>query len=125
MNEDIRALCREHDRLIAEAEIRGDWTPPQEKSPAPMRQKAAPVATHTYDHSDVPASVSLDEPTLVAAIGAALARERKLAREARAKELAPLQAEIAELRGQVKALLALLGSKEDKVVDVPSWRRSA
>jgi hypothetical protein len=126
----IDELCAEHDRLMAEAQLNGYWTPPQKRPTPVVRQKAAPVVLDDNSAPIAPAPVStIDEPALVAAIGAALARERKLAREAREKEIAPLQTEIAELRGQVTALLTLLGRKdgEGKVIDLPqpAWRRGA
>jgi hypothetical protein len=124
---EINELCAEHDRLMDEAEMSGHWTPRQRPAPV-RREKAAPVALEykTYENS-APTAPVLTDKDWVKAIGAVLARERKLAREARAKEIAPLQTEIAELKGQVTALLTLLKSDDNKTVDLPrlAWRRGA
>src|SRR5262245_23278639 len=109
---EINELCAAHDRLMAEAEASGHWVPRQR--PCPGRRKAASVVLEyrTYENSAPAAPVITEKDVWVKAIGAALGRERKLAREERAKEVASLQTEIAELRGQVSALLTLLGSKD-------------
>ena len=51
---------------------------------------------------------------------------RKEWREERDEAIAPLKAEISELKGKLEAVLALLGQKEFKsaeVVNLPNWRR--
>lgn|SRR5262245_63120497 len=120
---EINELCAEHDHLMAEAQANGHWTPRQR--PTPVRRKAASVALEykTYENS---APTPTEEDMWVKAIGAALAKERARAREERAKEIAALETQIAEPRGQVSALLTLWGSK-GKVVDLPklAWERDS
>ena len=121
---EINALCEEHDRLMREMEASGHWVPPPKRPPPVTREKAAPVVLEYRDNS-APAT----DPALVEAIGRVIGGERVRARKERAEEVAALQTEIAELRGQVTALLTLLGSKdgEGKIVDLPklAWRRGA
>jgi len=57
------------------------------------------------------------------AIGEALASERQLHRRETEKALAPLQREIAELRGQVSVLLSLVGGAKADVVPLPGARK--
>jgi hypothetical protein len=52
-----------------------------------------------------------------------LAEERALHRRERDQALAPLQREIAELRGQVAVLLTLLQGAKADVIDLPALPR--
>jgi hypothetical protein len=64
-----------------------------------------------------------ERTVMVEAIGIVAAETRKEMLQERDAAIAPLKAEIAELRGQVSALLTLLGQKSvSKVIDLPSWR---
>jgi hypothetical protein len=64
---------------------------------------------------------------IIDVVGAAFAEERKRHRRERDEALEPLRREIAELRGQVTALLTILGSSSSKpskadVIDLPRPR---
>src|SRR6516225_3019500 len=62
--------------------------------------------------SDAPPGIFGDwrDQALAEAMGICLAETRKEMRAERAAEIAPLKTEIAELRGQVSALLTMLGA---------------
>jgi hypothetical protein len=61
---------------------------------------------------------------LLNAIGEALVLERQRERTERGDSLAPLRQEVAELRGQVSALLTLLHGAKAEVIGLPRKRPS-
>ena len=111
---ELAELCRIHDQMMAEQrandpgeelvfKVMGDARPPvPEPEPEPF----------TEYQSDVLVQVIVEL--------------RKEWREKRDEAIAPLRAEIAELKGKVDALLALLGQRSFKaadVVDLSDWRK--
>jgi hypothetical protein len=127
---EIDEICRAHDELLRKATIAGEFKPssrlppvrPKAENPRRQRPEPAPVPPPP---PTLNAAALLEDPLVVEAIGAALAHERKRAREERREEISALEKQIAELRGQVSTLLALLGKENSKVVDLPTWRQSA
>lgn len=59
------------------------------------------------------------DEALLDAIGEAFALERQRERTEREDSLAPLRREVAELRGQVSALLTLLQGSKAEVIGLP------
>ena len=82
-------------------------------------RQAEPQAPHNLVYrlheEDGPATAdNVLSPLLTESLGAVVAEERELHRGERARELAPLQRELAELRGKLDVLLLLLqGAKAD------------
>jgi len=122
IRDDIRALCAEHDRFMAEQASESMRRPPVSETEAD-----AGLVYKTYDNAALPApqpepQPSSDEPNLAYAVREfAAATSRRFDR---------LEHAHAELRGQVSALLTLLGqrvepdaSKSGAVVELPNWRR--
>ena len=64
------------------------------------------------------------DEALLDAIGEAFALERQRERTEREDSLAPLRREVAELRGQVSALLTLLQGAKADVIGLPRKRPS-
>jgi len=64
------------------------------------------------------------DEALLNAIGEALVLERQRERTERQDSLAPLHREVAELRGQVSALLTLLQGAKPDVIRLPRKRSS-
>jgi len=118
---ELTELCRIHDRMMAEhaasqrasyvrrnnaddelvLKVMEDATPPAAE-PEPFNEAQSDVLAHII----------------------AIQQDREC--NDREKAIAPLKIEIAELRGQVSALLTLLGQKEFKsaeVIDLPDWRK--
>ena len=103
----------EQDWLMAEVEQRDAGLVFKEHDNGALDSAPEPEPVRSYD--DVVAE----------AIGIVAAELRREWREERSAEVAVLKQEIAELRGQVSALLALLGQKSvGKVIDLPSWWRA-
>jgi hypothetical protein len=82
--------------------------------------EAAAQAAAERDMDEIP-------QIIIDAVGGALAEERKRHREERDKALEPLFRELAELRGQVSALIAILGngssSSKADIVPLPTLPR--
>jgi hypothetical protein len=64
------------------------------------------------------------DEALLNAVGEALVLERQRERTEREDSLAPLRREVAELRGQVSALLSLLQVTKAEVIGLPRKRPS-
>jgi hypothetical protein len=64
------------------------------------------------------------DEALLNAVGEALVLERQRERTEREDSLAPLRREVAELRGQVSALLTLLHGAKAEVIGLPRKRSS-
>jgi hypothetical protein len=122
LKDEIARVCAEHDRLMAEA--------------AEEQRSQAEDALVYKTHEDAQVTVSeLPSEESVArfgdwrdvvseAIGTALALDRQRERAEREDSLAPLRREVAELRGQVSALLTLLQGAKAEVIGLPRKRPS-
>jgi hypothetical protein len=74
---------------------------------------------NTWAQAHVQRGIEAYERVVTESVGEALAGERQLHRRERDEALAPLQRELAELRGQVATLLTLFATKAD-VVHLPA-----
>src|SRR5262249_20877591 len=122
IRDEIAHLCREHDRLMAEHD---EWMARREAAGSSPMRESEPVLElvfKTIEDATPPApqpepQPSSDEPSLAYAVKEfAAATSRRFDR---------LEHAHAELRGQVSALLTLLGLKEFKageIIDLPDWR---
>jgi hypothetical protein len=109
----VADVCRDHDQLMAQART-SDYARRFDPVSGLVHKECAAVSMPTAPEQEVyeqevreqPATRSTDD-VLIQAIGGALGRERKLARQERQQELRALERQIDELRGTVQALLAL------------------
>ena len=143
--EEIRQLCIAHDRFMAEQASETIRRSPVSES------GGAGIIYKEYDNSALPPAAATAEgeqdwsgweawmaghlaverehmlDSLAEAMGICLAETRKEMRAERAAEIAPLKTEIAELRGQVSALLTMLGAgdkaKDASIIALPNWRK--
>ena len=135
IRDEIARVCAEHDRLMAEAAE-------EQKSQA---EDTVVFKTHENAQVTEPSSEGSfgdwRDEVLSEAIGELVAHERQREREERGEAIAPLKREIAErvtenarlreevaeLRGQVSALLAMFGGGKAKGADIidliPNWRK--
>jgi hypothetical protein len=74
-------------------------------------------------YANIQAALDVHDRIWHEAVGEALASERQLHRRETEKALAPLQRELAELRGQVSVLLSLVGGAKADVVPLPGARK--
>jgi len=129
IRDEIRELCIAHDRFMAEQASEPTRRPPVSETDDPG------LVYKEYDNSEPASAPRLDaEPsdgdwrdTVAEAMGIVIAETRKEMRAERAAEIAPLKTEIAELRGQVSALLTMLGAgdkaKDASIIALPNWRK--
>jgi hypothetical protein len=106
---ELRELCRVHDQMMAEHRASDPVEELMEDARPPVPE---PEQAFTEAQAD--------------AIAYVIVELRKEWREERDEAVAPLKAEIAELKGKVDALLALLGQRSPKaadVIDLPDWRK--
>ena len=120
---EIVALCAEHDRFMAEQASEPIRRPPVSKS-----DTEGLVYKDSDNNTLEPAPYAEPEPfdsEQIDALAHVIAMEQDYEHAEREKALGPLKQEIAELRGQVSALLTLLGKTEKAadVVELPNWRR--
>jgi hypothetical protein len=132
--DEIRHLCLEHDRFMAEARESLRRSPVSESDRDGLIYKdydnnallAVPAAEGEPPFAE--GEPFNDDQTETLAM--LVAGERDLARDERAAEIAALNVKIAELRGKLDAVLTMLGKsdtvsnlKSGDVLDVPNWRR--
>jgi len=136
IRDEIRELCIAHDKFMAEAREEIRSPPVSETEDAGLIYKeydnnALPAGSEgdADEVSDAPPGIFGDwrDQALAEAMGICLAETRKEMRAERAAEIAPLKTEIAELRGQVSALLTMLGAgdkaKDASIIALPNWRK--
>jgi len=121
---ELAELCRVHDRMMAEHAASERQEALVQKSDA-EEELVFKVIEDATPPAPVPEPEPFDEVQLDV-LARVIAMEQDHEHEEREKAIAPLKTEIAELRGQVSALLTLLGQKEFKsadVIDLPDWRK--
>src|SRR5262245_61365516 len=92
----------------------------------PLQAPAAAAEEQNSERGNrwIKAHIRNERQVMAQAMGEVVAETCKELRQERDAVIAPLKAEIAELRGQVTALLTLLGGQKSasKVIDLPAWR---
>jgi hypothetical protein len=120
--DEIAQLCAAHDRFMAE-----QASEPMRRLPV-SETDAGGLIFKDYDNNALqPAPQPESEPFDAAqreVLAHVVAQQQDHEYAEREKALAPLKQEIAELRGQVSALLTLLGKTEKAadIVELPNWR---
>src|SRR5262249_53216742 len=109
---ELRELCRVHDQMMAEQRAND----PGEGLVFKLMEEARPPVPEPEPFTEYQSDV----------LTHVIVELRKEWREERDEAIAPLKAEIAELKGKVDALLTLLGQRSFKAADVielPDWRK--
>jgi hypothetical protein len=117
---ELAELCRIHDRMMAEA--RASQLVPKSDVEEELVFKVLEDATPPAPEPEPEPFDEAQSDVLARVIAMVQDREH----DEREKAIAPLKIEIAELRGQVSALLMLVRQKECKsanVIDLPDWRK--